>query len=490
MNSMRFPAAEKEGVKWYKSVRFYVFLSLSAVFIVFLILFNIVFFKTYENYWICQRMSEVSRYATFVAGQSAMNETDQGTDSESQLHADLESINRLYTYMRILIIDDKGMVVQDTSQSRVGRYIINDEILGALAGNIENGGDSKVKRLAVPITVRDSGKTCGVVYVFASMELLHQKLVENREWVILIEIIMGIVVIALFYLICYLAVRPFDRINSWLKQRKEEKNPVPKPKFHMQNEFSLLADTIDDSTRDLLAMDRSRKEFVSNVSHELKTPLSSIKVLTESLLLQDHVPEEMYKEFLQDINSEIDRMTNIVNDLLTLVRLEEGGSVLNLSTFNLADLVDDILKRLKPLADQRSITLSREGSPNVQVEADATKLTLAISNLVQNGIKYNRDNGKVTVVLEQSGPNALISVSDTGIGIEEENFDKLFQRFYRVDTARDRAAGGTGLGLSIVRQIVTLHKGVISVSSTVGKGSTFLIKMPVEQISDQDEEDI
>ena len=198
----------------------------------------------------------------------------------------------------------------------------------------------------------------------------------------------------------------------------------------------------------------------------------------------------MYKEFLQDINSEIDRMTNIVNDLLTLVRLEEGGSVLNLSTFNLADLVDDILKRLKPLADQRSITLSREGSPNVQVEADATKLTLAISNLVQNGIKYNRDNGKVTVVLEQSGPNALISVSDTGIGIEEENFDKLFQRFYRVDKARDRAAGGTGLGLSIVRQIVTLHKGVISVSSTVGKGSTFLIKMPVEQISDQDEEDI
>lgn len=487
---MHFLGAEKGGVKWYKSVRFYAFLSLSLVFIVFLLLFNTVFFKTYENYWINQRMSEVSRYANFVAGESALKESGQSTGTGSQLHADLESINHLYTYMRIMILDDKGMVVQDTSQSRVGRYIINDEVLGALAGSIKNGGDLSVMRIAVPIIIQDSGQVRGVVYVFASMESLHQKMMENRERVILIEIILGMIVIVLFYLICYVAVRPFDRLNNWLKQRKEEKNPVPKPNFHMQNEFSLLADTIDDSTRDLLAMDRSRKEFVSNVSHELKTPLSSIKVLTESLLLQDHVPEEMYKDFLQDINSEIDRMTNIVNDLLTLVRLEEGGSVLNLTTFNLADLVDDILKRLKPLADQRSITLSREGSPNVQVEADATKLTLAISNLVQNGIKYNRDKGKVTVILEQSGPNALISVSDTGIGIEEENFDKLFQRFYRVDKARDRAAGGTGLGLSIVRQIVTLHKGVISVSSTVGKGSTFLIKMPVEQISDQDEEDI
>ena len=481
--------------RWLRSVKVPLCLGLAVLYIIASMLLSEYFFKIWENYWINQRVTEANRYISYLAGEISTGENSSGEVIIAP-GSEFQSLSKIYSYMRVMILDSKAKVVQDTTQSRIGRYIVNDEVIKALGGQTVQGGDSNVRRIAVPIKAKsDNAKVQGVIYAFASMESVHQSLEVGRDRTTLVLMLIGLVTMALAYGLVFLLLRPFKRILLWLRDLKDSQTDVDdlkKPVIRGKNEFTMIVDEVEDVTHDLLSLDRSRKEFVSNVSHELKTPLSSIKVLTESLLLQDGVPEELYKEFLQDINSEIDRMNGIVSDLLTLVRLEEGENVLNLSTFSIGDMADDIIKRMKPLADQRDIHLLLEEVHPAMIEADETKLTLALTNLIQNGIKYNKDGGQVKVRIDCNQIYALIVVSDTGIGIEEKNYEKLFQRFYRVDKARNREAGetgGTGLGLSIVRQIVTLHRGTISVSSVLGEGSSFSIKMPLVQTADTEEEE-
>ena len=219
--------------------------------------------------------------------------------------------------------------------------------------------------------------------------------------------------------------------------------------------------------------------MLSNVSHELKTPLSAVKVLTESLLFQDNVPEEMYKEFFTDINSEVDRLNNIINDLLTLVRLDQKEVPMNIKEMNLNEIIEGILKRLAPLANQKGIEITYEGKEAVDIEVDEVKITLAISNLVENGIKYTPEGGKVHVTLKSDHQDAFITVEDTGLGIDNEDLSKIFERFYRTDKTRNRETGGTGLGLAITYKTIVMHNGRIKVESEEQKGSKFLVGIPL-----------
>ena len=230
-------------------------------------------------------------------------------------------------------------------------------------------------------------------------------------------------------------------------------------------------------------MDSSRQQFVSNVSHELKTPLSSIKVLSESILLQEDVPKEMYVEFLHDINSEIDRMSAIINDLLTLVKLDQKEIPLNFAETDLNKVMEDIIKRMTPLAAAKQIQIHYSKEKDVLAEADEMKLTLAISNLVDNAVKYTPEGGSVTVVLDADHQNAFITVSDTGIGIPEDEINRIFERFYRVDKTRDRETGGTGLGLSITYATVMMHNGSIKVNSKEEEGTSIQMRIPLRQNS-------
>jgi len=388
-----------------------------------------------------------------------------------------------------MVLNDEGQVLYDSSQARTGSYLINDEVLSALSGASASAQDESVYRLAVPIRDDQDSQVYGIVCAFASMDQLQQSVKTGEDLVIMVELMLGLITVVLMYLLIWGQTKPLGRIIRWLKLFKNPERDEVKPKFRIHDEYAEIVDSVEQATKDLQNVDRSRKEFVSNVSHELKTPLSSIKVLTESLLLQSSAPEEVYREFLQDINSEIDRMNNIVNDLLTLVRLEEKEKALNLSTFDLNELIEAILKRLGPLAEERRIAMDLDSDEeSLEVEADETKLTLAISNLIQNAIKYNKDEGSVTVYLKKDLHFAYITVEDTGIGIEPEHYDKLFDRFYRVDKARDRQTGGSGLGLSIVRQIVTLHDGEITVDSVPGSGSRFTIRLPLEQALEMEED--
>ena len=211
----------------------------------------------------------------------------------------------------------------------------------------------------------------------------------------------------------------------------------------------------------------------------MKTPLSSIKVLSESILLNADAPREMYVEFLQDITNEVDRMTEIINDLLTLVRLDQKEVPVEFKEISLNQLVQDVVKRLMPLAEHNNITLELEETQAVTAEADGMKLSLAVSNLVENAIKYTDAGGSVKVTLDCDHQNAFLTVSDTGIGMAEEELSKIFERFYRIDKTRDRQTGGTGLGLSITHSTVLLHDGSIKVTSKENEGTTFVVRIPL-----------
>ena len=227
------------------------------------------------------------------------------------------------------------------------------------------------------------------------------------------------------------------------------------------------------------SLDTSRQEFVSNVSHELKTPLTSMKVLADSLVGQENVPVELYQEFMQDIAAEIDRESKIITDLLTLVKLNKKASNMNIEQVNINELLDLILKRLRPIAAKRNIELILEGFRPVDAEIDETKLSLAISNLVENAIKYNKDEGWVRVSLNADHKYFYVTVTDSGRGIPEESIDHIFERFYRVDKSHSTEIEGTGLGLAITRSAIMMHHGAIRVKSQVGEGTTFSVRIPL-----------
>ena len=231
--------------------------------------------------------------------------------------------------------------------------------------------------------------------------------------------------------------------------------------------------------------DQSRAEFVSNVSHELKTPITSIKVLAESLNTQENVPLEVYQEFMQDIVSEIDRESKIIEDLLTLVRMDKSAATLNISSVNMNELLEMTLKRLKPLAQKKNIELLFESFRPVVAQIDEVKMTQVISNLVENSIKYNVEDGWVHVSLNADYQYFYIRVEDSGIGIPEESINKIFERFYRVDKARSRETGGTGLGLAIVKNIILMHHGTIKVHSEENIGTTFTMRIPLNYVDSQ-----
>ena len=247
-----------------------------------------------------------------------------------------------------------------------------------------------------------------------------------------------------------------------------------------------ISDAFNKMSGRMKALDDSRNEFVSNVSHELKTPITSMKVLADSLLSEENVPVELYQEFMRDMSEEIERESKIINDLLSLVKMDKTANTantMNIKTENMNELVERILKRLRPIAATRNIEVIFESFRPVTAEVDETKLSLAISNLVENAIKYNKENGWVHVSLNADHKNCYIEVADSGIGIPEDSIEHIFERFYRVDKSHSREIGGTGLGLAIARSAVVMHRGAIKVFSQPEEGTTFTIRIPLTYVS-------
>jgi two-component system, OmpR family, phosphate regulon sensor histidine kinase PhoR len=223
--------------------------------------------------------------------------------------------------------------------------------------------------------------------------------------------------------------------------------------------------------------EQSKREFVDNASHELKTPISVLRGIVETLLEEEE--DQRKRHFLEKALRRIEQMQNLVEDLLTLTKLESGRERLNLSEFKLRELVEEVYDSLEQEFVKREVSFENLVSEDFKIFADRQKLFLLLRNLIDNAVKYNKRGGKVRVLAKKEGNKQILEVEDTGIGIPPEHVPFIFERFYRIDKGRSKEMGGTGLGLSIVKHIVFLHGGEIRVHSKPGEGSRFSVIIPM-----------
>ena len=456
--------------------RFILFAMLAGLLPCLAALFGIV--KFYESRAVELRTAEIQNQCTILCNQ--LNNYGYLSDTSSEvINSSLTQLTNIYNG-RVMVIDKDLRVVKDTYSLDEGKTDVSENVVRCMKGERTNFYDRTNHYIEVTSPIVESGgeKVLGVMLASVStdnIETTKQLLYTHGG------VIVGIAMILLAMLSVFLAdrmVRPIHKITGAIENVTEGYSDDV---LHVDTftETRQLSEAFNKMLGRLKILDESREEFVSNVSHELKTPMTSMKVLADSLLEQDNVPVEMYQEFMQDIAKEIDRENQIITDLLSLVKMDRSGQTMNIQTMNINDLLEQILKRLKPIAEKKNVEMVMETFRPVNAEIDETKFTLAVSNLVENAIKYNHENGWVHVSLNADHKYFYVKVEDSGIGIPEQDQAHIFERFYRVDKSHSREIGGTGLGLAIARNAVLVHRGSIKVYSNEGEGTTFTVRIPL-----------
>lgn len=417
----------------------------------------------------------------FINSQSVEN--IQGNNSAS---SELDTIASVFGG-RVIIVDSNFIIIKDTYNKETGNFCISPEVTKCLAdGNESILSDNGYVQIILPIRSVEENQSVsepktyisGVMilsYSENTIDISAQRM-AGKMWTTSMILIAIVVTFAIISLMRIMGVfRKFRKALGRLTEGYiDEKVAV-----NDYREFAAMSETINNMMNRLNQLEKSRQEFVSNVSHELKTPITSMKVLADSLTSQESVPAEVYREFMVDIANEIDRENKIITDLLSMVRLDKSADSLNVSKTNINELLEILLKRIRPIAKERNIEIVFESFRPVEAEIDDVKLALAFSNLIENAVKYNQDDGWVKVTLNADHKFFYVKVADSGVGIPQDCQDHIFDRFYRVDKARSRETGGTGLGLSITRSVVLLHKGAIKVYSKEKEGTTFTVRIPL-----------
>ena len=397
---------------------------------------------------------------------------------------------------RILVLDALCVVQVDTASLLNGTRFITTEIDSVLKGAPRDYGYYDVgsagywiRTALIALTnvramtgvyasgIYSDGALVGILVYVSQVQEIYESLRDMRLKILLWMGIVTAAVVVVNLLLLRTITRPIGELNEGIS-RMSRGDLSARVSVRGNNEFAGLATAFNSMSERLEQLDKSRSQFVSNASHELKTPLSTMKILIETLLYQDPMDPGMTKEFLTDINKEIDRLNRIVSDLLTLVSID-NGTKMNLADLDIGNLLQEQVQRLAPLARENGIQLDCAAKESLEVSGDALKLQQVLYNIIDTAIKYTPRGGEVHCALSRSGRKAVIRVSDTGVGIPEEDLPHIFDRFSRVDKARSRETGGTGLGLSIVKQFVLLHGGTIEAKSAPGKGSTFIIELPL-----------
>lgn len=448
--------------------------------------------STYTDRAISLRISDVQTQGRILANHLVTYNYLQDSTSEV-INAELSQLAEVYNG-RVLIVDQNFKVIKDTYGISVGKIMISEEIIKCFNGENTTNYDEKNQyiEMTIPIVVSveqtgpegqsvSSSVVQGVLLISVSTESTQMTLRLLNRNAVLIELALFILIVGIAGGIAYLVTRPFHHVTSEIQklQAGHYNDKISVPEYW---ETERISDAFNELYARIRVLDESRDEFVSNVSHELKTPMTSMKVLADSLLMQEDVPAELYREFMVDIADEIDRENKIINDLLSLVKMDKTKADLNISSTDINALLELILKRLRPIAIKRDVELTLECIRPVTAEVDEVKLTLAISNLVENAIKYNNEHGWVKVLLDADHQYFTVEVSDSGIGIPEESMDHIYERFYRVDKSHSREIGGTGLGLAITKSAILMHRGTIRASSTVGEGTTFIVRIPLTYV--------
>lgn len=469
-------------IAYLKSLKFRIFLLIILFGIAPTFLLRAGILSVYEKRAVNTRTVDITSQAKLLATQIVANNYLQDTSSKN-ITTQLDQLSTIYDG-RVMLIDSSFTIVKDTYALDEQKTILAEEVMQAYNGETVQKYDADNHYIEMTFPMHDeSGKNViGVMLVSVSTDSIAATLAILKQYALMIQFLIAVIVVIAGFAVSTALVRPFRRLTKSIKDVQDgyEADFIS---VNSYSETETISAACDEMLRRLQTLDESRQEFVSNVSHELKTPLTSMKVLADSLMGQEDIPVELYREFMTDIGAEIDRENKIINDLLSLVKMDKSAGNINITSVQINELLERIMKRLRPIAQKQNVELVMESFRPVVAEVDEVKLTLALTNLIENAIKYNNPDGWVHVSLNADHQNFFVTVEDNGIGIPKEAQNRIFERFYRVDKSHSREIGGTGLGLAIARNAIIMHRGAIKVHSMEGEGTTFTVRIPLTYIS-------
>lgn len=476
---------------WPLGIRLQLMLWYTGVFALLLILAGIVLYKHLEI-----SLNESMDGTLHIRAQQIANGIS--VDQYGNLHLDQATANlpgfqdrtnaprigHINDDIMVGLLDAHGKILHTTPAFRtlhIPQQSITDPLHGMhWEGTIATNKDEEEVRL-YSANITRNGKTIVIIQVGQYTGALKDTLHHVSEELLLI----GIFVILGGALGSYwLAARAFQPIHHLILTARSIKGGdlhqrVPVPAAH--DELRYLAITLNEMIESLDRVLTLQRRFVSDASHELRTPVAVIRNMTDIALLQASSPQE-YETVLRNVNAEAERLGHLISDLLALARGDEGRAHFEIETLRLDQIAEAVLENAETLAQERQVTLHSNLAEPVTMQGDETRLIQVIMNLLDNAILYNKAGGSVTMSVKNAGPDVLLIVQDTGIGIAEKDIPHIFERFYRVDQARTRREGGSsGLGLAIVEWIVKVHQGTIQVESQPGEGSTFIVRLPAQR---------
>ncbi len=448
-----------------------------------MIVTNRILIATLKESQITARVQNMQSQALILANQLTSTGYMKGEETETMTLV-IEETADIWGG-RIQIIDPEFRILLDTYGVDEGRFNISESVIFCMNGTNTTTLDEEECLVAFTQAIYGSeaeGDVQGVILVTVDLTSTVTPIIQVGENMFLLEAAAGVFLLLMVCVILQHSLRPLRRLVQAMDHAAEGNL---KEEVWVENywETRQISQSFNRTLTRMQMLDESRQEFVSNVSHELKTPITSVRVLADSIMSVPNATVELYQEFMQDISDEIERESKIIDDLLTLARMDQKKATLDVEEININEMMERILKRLRPIAQLRNVELLFESFRPVVADVDEGKLTLAINNLVENAIKYNNEGGWVKVSLNADYKFFYVKVSDSGCGIPEDALEHIFERFYRVDKARSRETGGTGLGLSIAKTVVQLHHGAIRVHSSIGEGTTFIMRIPLIYIS-------
>ncbi|WP_296115711.1 cell wall metabolism sensor histidine kinase WalK [uncultured Eubacterium sp.] len=472
----------KAIITYFKSLKFRIFLLIILFGLVPTFLLRAGILSAYEKRAVDTRTVDITSQAKLLATQIVANNYLLDTSAPS-ITTQLDQLSTIYDG-RVMLIDNTFTIVKDTYALDEQKTILSEEVIQSYGGETVQKYDADNRYIEMTLPINDeSGKhVIGVMLVSVSTDSIAATLGILKQYALMLQFLVAVIVVIAGFAASSGLVRPFKRLTKSIKDVQDgyEADFISVSSY---SETETISAACDEMLQRLQTLDESRQEFVSNVSHELKTPLTSMKVLADSLIGQEDIPVELYREFMSDIGDEIDRENKIINDLLSLVKMDKSAGNINIASVQINELLERIMKRLRPIAQKQNVELVMESFRPVVAEVDEVKLTLALSNLIENAIKYNNPEGWVHVSLNADHQNFFVTVEDNGIGIPKEAQDRIFERFYRVDKSHSREIGGTGLGLAIARNAILMHRGAIKVHSMEGEGTTFTVRIPLTYIA-------
>lgn len=389
------------------------------------------------------------------------------------------------TTIRGLVLNAAYTVVCDTSEG-IGlkgkvysRDIIKTALSGEQASSIDKN-ESKINMLSAAVPVKNGERIIGAVYLISSVEDVDKTIGYIRTSLFIFSALISILVGMLSLGMSYVVTAPLDEVIT-VARAISKGDFSARATAKGRTELVQMATTLNYMCNELESMEEKRRKFVSDASHELKTPLATIKLICDSIVSTDNPDPAMVQEFLADLSDEVDRLTRIVERLLALTKLDSGTSVPKFEAVDTIALLKAVVRKLTPTANAKNIVLYTELSDKDvrPLMLDYDKIWEAVYNITDNAIKYSPEGGYVKISNSNMTDGVVIQIEDNGPGIPDTEKDRIFERFYRLDDSRARDTGGTGLGLAIAKEAVVMHGGTIEIENSVDTGgSIFKIKIP------------